>query len=251
MREEMFGTLDAQKRCERSASMTRLNTEAMTFKGAQVLQLVYEVHSSARTASIPAALHPTTPSIGIWQLFVVPDSPWGPFKLLTQRLACRAGTRLRGFLTGALVDNEQAGQELEARWGYSCRIASIKFKSFYDQIGCIAVLDGVPVFGGKLVDPEPINGSEIFYTANVHLANTPRGLKLVQVDPEFVFQRAERGIPHLEDYQAHAFGDELVRPVWPVSASASQGDLTLSTLTYVSDPNIPALHGTEKLNEQD
>jgi hypothetical protein len=135
--------------------------------------------------------------------------------------------------------------------GYPSQLAVLEYRPYYDEIAFAARVDGKLGYSGKLMDPEPINGSDLFYTADVHLANTPRGVKLVQVDPEFVFHRADRGAPKLEHYEAETFGDATVRPVRPVSASASKVDLRLSTPTYVSDQNVPALHGAEKLNERD
>lgn len=46
---------------------------------------------------------------------------------------------------------------------------------------------------------------------------------------------------------AGAFGDERVRPVYPVSAGAAVADLTLPKLRYVCNPTMPAMQGTEKV----
>jgi hypothetical protein len=86
------------------------------------------------------------------------------------------------------------------------------------------------------------------FTRRMFTWPTPLGMKLVQVDPEFVFHRAERGTPKIEAFVAAGFGDPPVRPVWPVSASLTKVDLPLSTRSYITDPEVPASHGTQKVS---
>jgi hypothetical protein len=75
-----------------------------------------------------------------------------------------------------------------------------------------------------------------------------RKLVVVQLDPEWTFIKAERGRPHLAAFDAQAWngGDRLV-PTWPISASYAITDTTLSTIRYVSDPNVDAFKGTTQL----
>ena len=60
-----------------------------------------------------------------------------------------------------------------------------------------------------LRDPKPLRNEDAYYVASMHLAHTPRGLRLVQVDPEFELERAERGRPLLAGFDVH--GLELRR----------------------------------------
>ena len=81
----------------------------------------------------------------------------------------------------------------------------------------------------------------------MHLARTPRGLRLVQVDPTFAVERAERGRPHLVAFDAAAWGDARIVPMHPVSASIAIADVTLPRLRYLCRPDVWAFEGTERL----
>ena len=81
----------------------------------------------------------------------------------------------------------------------------------------------------------------------MHLARTPRGVRLVQVDPTFVVQRAERGRPHLSAFDAAAWGDARIVPAHPVSASIAIAEVTLPKLRYLCRPEVWAFDGTESL----
>ena len=45
-----------------------------------------------------------------------------------------------------------------------------------------------------LLDPTPLRNADAYYVANMNLAHTPSGLRLVQVDPEVI----RRILAHLE-----------------------------------------------------
>ena len=78
-------------------------------------------------------------------------------------------------------------------------------------------------------------------------AHTPDGLRLVQVDPEYAFHRADRGRPALPVFEAGAWGDGRVRPSFPVSASSAVVDLSMPKIRYVARLDLPALQGTTKI----
>ena len=48
----------------------------------------------------------------------------------------------------------------------------------------------------------PLRPEDAYNVASMHLAHTPRGLRLVQVDPEFEVERAERGRPLIGHFDA-------------------------------------------------
>jgi hypothetical protein len=89
------------------------------------------------------------------------------------------------------------------------------------------------------------------YVASAHLARTPDGPKLLQVDPEFVFHKADRGKPQLDLVTPEVLGNESIRPVWPVSASFTVVELSLGELRYAGDPTVPALIGTVAVSAND
>jgi hypothetical protein len=81
----------------------------------------------------------------------------------------------------------------------------------------------------------------------MHLAHTPRGLRLVQVDPAVAVARAERGRPELGAFDAVAWGDARLLPTEPVSASIALADVTLPALRYLCRPDVWAFDGTERV----
>ena len=94
----------------------------------------------------------------------------------------------------------------------------------------------------------PLRNADAYYVANVHLAHTPRGLRLVQVDPDFDVARAERGGRSSPRFDAEAWGCAGLRPSAPVSGSFSIADVTLPALRYVCRPEVPAFEGTERVD---
>ena len=175
------------------------------------------------------------------------SAEWGPFRLAQTRLGCRAGVRPRGFLLSAVCDNDDAAEALASRWGYRIEPGDVRLTRYHDRVVASVVRGGSSMLEVSLLDPEPISGGDVQYVATMNLAETPRGLRLVQVDPEYTFHKAERGTPSLSTFDAAAWGDARVRPSWPVSASITVADITLPRLRYVCRPDVPALAGTEAL----
>jgi hypothetical protein len=87
----------------------------------------------------------------------------------------------------------------------------------------------------------------------MHLARVTRdGVlvpRIVQVDSEYVFRRADRGRPELTHFDREAWGDVRLVPDIPVSASFSACDLTIANVRYICNPDIPASEGTEKVSD--
>jgi hypothetical protein len=85
----------------------------------------------------------------------------------------------------------------------------------------------------------------------MHLArNKDDGqLVLVQVDPEFVFSRAERGRPILRTLDSAACGDPggRLKVRNPISISYAVADITLPRIRFICDPERPAFQGTTKV----
>ena len=81
--------------------------------------------------------------------------------------------------------------------------------------------------------------------SSLHPAITPRGYRLVQVDPVYRLERAERGEPYLDEFDAKTWGDERIDPHYLVSAAVGVADVTLSKLRYLCRPDELAFSGTE------
>jgi hypothetical protein len=127
-------------------------------------------------------------------------------------------------------------------------------RRFHDRIDCSVRDDDVgTILDVSLVDPVPVTGHDVQYPPGMHLARIERdGVlvpRIVQVDCEYVFRRADRGEPVLTHFDAAAWGDPRLAPYLPVSASFSACDVTIANVRYVCNPDIPASEGTEKVSD--
>ena len=221
------------------------DAEAVTLEGAEVLQVLCEIASAPMCEMLPPALHPTLPPLVRWSVHRFPASPWGPFCLAQTRIECRSGVRPRGFLVSGVTDSAGAAEALAAGWGYRLQAGEVSLRRGYDEVRARVEIEGSPVLELGLRGPEPLGLTDIQPVASLHLARTPRGLRLVQVDPGHVMSRAERGEPLVESFDAAAWGEPRIVPVYPVSASVCTADVTLPKLRFVCRPDVTAFEGTE------
>jgi hypothetical protein len=244
----LTGTADPEALARGAATLASFGTEPVKLLRVETLQIASEFERAGSDALLPPALHPTRPPVATWLVQRAPDSPWGPFAMAQCRIACRSGLRPRAFLRGGFVDNEEARAQLAARWGYSLEPGEPRLARGYHEIVARVTLGDREVFAAALRDPTPLRGSDLYYVANVNLAQTPHGLRLVQVDPDFEVERAERGRPLLHRFAAEAWCCAGVRPSDPISASFTVAAVTLPALRYVCRPDVPAFAGTERVD---
>ncbi len=226
-------------------------TEPWPLPGASILQVIYELRETSIVDLLLPALHPTIPPTLFFAVMHCPESSVGPFTLAEVRVGCRAGARPRAFCARAYVDSEAAAAELRDRWGYPARVAQVKLRTGYDRDRATVELAGRTVLDVSLLNPEPINGADVQYLPNVNLARTVRDgveiARIIQVDPDFTFRKADRGKPHLETFDAEAWALPGADPYWPVSASFALADAQMPRLRYALDPEKPAIQGMEIL----
>ena len=91
----VFGKQDVEAAAARAPLMTGLDTDAWELKGAETLQLSFEVAEEPAEWLIPPALHPSVPPYATLTVARYPDSPVGPFALAQVRLVVRAGACAR------------------------------------------------------------------------------------------------------------------------------------------------------------
>jgi hypothetical protein len=243
----LLGTRDIGSEESTAPEMPSLDTDSLTLERVEILQVMYEIASPPMLDLLPPALHPTIPPTVTWLVWRAGGGPLGPFTLAQTRIGSRAGVRPRGYLLSAVVDEPAVGVALASRWGYRCRVGEVALRRFHDRVDARVVEDGETTLECSVLDPEAISGGDVQYVASMHLARTPAGTRLVQVDPEYTFHRAERGWPLAEAFDAGAWGDDRVEPVHPVSAHVTIADVALPRLRYVSRPDVPAIEGTQKL----
>ena len=218
-----------------------------------ILQLLYETAASDVEGLLPPALNPTIPPVISFLAYRAATSRFGPFSLVQMRLTARAGVRPRAFLVSARCDNEAVADALSRGWGYRISPADIDFHRYHDRVECGVTVDRSCILRIALVDPEPITGHDIQYAPGMHLARVEdeahHGPRLVQVDSEYEFRRADRGRPVLDAFEPRAWGDHRLVPLQPVSASFTACDVTIGAVRYVCNPDLPAAEGTQHVGD--
>jgi hypothetical protein len=245
-----LGTLDLAKWAESVPTIEGYRTEPWMLKGARVLELHMEITDELADRLVPRAMHPSIPQYAIFNVTHFPDSPVGKFSIAEVRVAGRTGVRPRGHVLRSIVDSEEARKELAARWGFPVHRGEVSLQQRHDRVIGKALIDGKLALQVEQLDREAIGGNDVQYIASMHLASNKEDgkLVLVQVDPEYVFSKAERGRPvvvHLDNGIFRA--DGYLNVTNPIAASFAICDVTLPKLRYVCDPELPALQGTTKI----
>ena len=246
----LAGALDIRPLLDDAPTVT-LTQQELRIENVEILQVLYEISASDTEALVPPALNPTIPPVVSFLVYRAQSSHFGAFSLVQTRLTARAGIRTRAFLVSACCDNPTAAEALSGSYGYRIRPGEIGMKTFHDRVECRVVADRRPILEIALVDPEPITGHDIQYAPGMHLARVmgddgsrPR---LVQVETEYEFKRADRGRPELTVFDAQSWGDDRIRPTNPVSASFTVCDVSIPAVRYLCNPDLPAAEGTEQV----
>ncbi len=106
-----------------------------------------------------------------------------------------------------------------------------------------------------MIDREGISGSDIQYVASMHLAhNRADGkLVLVQVDPDYVFSKVERGHSHFMEIDQEAWGTKgwgtkgLIKPTNPIISTYTECGAILPKIRFICDTNRNALLSTVRI----
>jgi hypothetical protein len=246
----LAGSLDIRALLE-DAPTVALSDNEWRLENVDILQVLYEISATDIEGMVPPALNPTIPPVVSFLAYRVPDSEFGPFSLVQARLTARAAVRPRAFLVSARCDNPAAAESLSTSWGFRIRPAEIALQRFHDRVNCRVVADRQTILDVALIDPEPITGHDIQYPPGMHLARVTDAdgtrPRIVQCDTEYEFRRADRGNPQLGAFDATAWGDERVATTQPVSASFTTCDVTITSVRYICNPDIPAAEGTQNV----
>ena len=246
-----MGTLDAVAGFAETPVVRDLMTEAWELKGARTLQVLYEAGGPAVEAELPPAVHPTIPVIAHFVVFDVPESPVGPFRLAELQITCRAGMFPRVLPLSGVCDSDAAIGELAARWGYRLRKGIVKLQRLHDRVNGVVEEGGRTTLDCALIDPGPLGETGVYEQGALRPARVTRDgseeVRLLQVDPKYEVDRADRGRPDLQIFDAAAWSGEALAPLYPVSAFSSTATVTIPKLRFLVDPNRPATEGTERL----
>jgi hypothetical protein len=243
----LTGTADVEALATRAPVMEALDAGPLELVDVDVLQAAFELPYASREALLPPGLHPTTPPLMIVLAWRVGGSPWGPFSLAQARVSCRSGVRPRGFVLGCIVDQPDAAAGLTTGWGLPAVVGAVELRRAYDRVELTAARDSVPALQLVGIDPDPLDPGDVQFTVTTALARTPRGLRLVQIEPEYGLRRVERVRPHLAGFDGAAWNVPGVVPRYPVTATVSRGAVTLPPLRFLSRADVTAFEGTERV----
>jgi hypothetical protein len=193
----------------------------ITLPNAEVLQAMFEMPVSAREALVP-------------------------FALAQVRAQTRSGLRPRGFVVGAVCDNTAAADALATDFGFPARPGEVLLRRAYDAAWLEVGVAGQPILALEGMDPEPLLPQDVFYSVTLNLAETPRGPRLLQVEPEYAITRAERLRPRLLSFHPEGWGDRHLDPYFAVSASLTNASIVIPPMRFVCRPDVLAFQGTEK-----
>ena len=228
--------------------MPDLDTEEAVLDDVSVLVVLHEFAADGIIDVLPPGLHPTIPPLVTWMVWQVGDSPLGPFAIAQTRIECRSGARPRAFLVSAVVDSSDVAGELASRWGFTTRVGDVDVQRSYDRKRATVTLDGHTVLDIEAVDPVPLRPSDVQWISNMHIARTPRGLRLVQVDPAYDVTRAERARQVVHAFDGAAWGEPGIVPTSPVAASICTATITLPRIRFLCAPDQLAFMGTEVID---
>jgi hypothetical protein len=257
----LAGSLDIRPLVEGAPEVV-LDDRELKVDDVDILHVLYEVRVDDRESLVPPALNPTIPPVISLLVYRAKDSSFGPFALAQLRLTARSGVRPRAYLVSARCDNPAISEVLACSWGFRIAPGAVALRRFHDRVDCTVRVDddsgargsGREILSMSLVDPVPVTGHDVQYPPGMHLARVRRdGVlvpRIVQVDCEYEFRRADRGRPELVSFDAGAWGDERLVPDLAVSASFAACDMTIANVRYLCNPDIPAAEGTEKVSER-
>jgi hypothetical protein len=257
----LAGSLDIRPLIDGSPEVFLDDDAALRFDDVDILQVLYEVRVADREALVPPALNPTIPPVISFLVYRAKESVFGPFALAQLRLTARSGVRPRAYLVSARCDNPALSAVLARSWGFRVTPGDIALRRFHDRVDCTVsepATEGgrgsLTILDVSLVDPVPVTGHDVQYPPGMHLARIARdGVlvpRIVQVDSEYEFRRADRGRPSLNSFDPSAWGDDRLVADIAVSASFAACDMTIANIRYICNPDIPASEGTEKVSDK-
>ncbi len=241
----LVGTASVDDLAVSAANLTEFSAGAVQFDDVMCFQVIAEMRNQAREAILPPGLHPTVPAALSLQVWRVGDSPWGAFNFALCRVSCRSGVRARGMTTAAYVTTEAAASNLASTFGYPARIADIGFQQNFDSARFTVSSADHEILDITCLDPQPLGLNDVQYTGTLNLAQTPLGLRLVQLEEQHQASRVERLNASLRKFDAAAWGNPLLDPYWIVASSLCAETIVCSPIRFVCRPDELAFTGTE------
>jgi hypothetical protein len=124
----------------------------------------------------------------------------------------------------------------------------VRVRRFYDATTVQVELAGRTILDLRGADPDPLGPGDVSYSSTLNVAQTPNGLRLVQLDVTADLDRAERMHSEAITFDPGGWGTPALEPRQPVSASVGVGRLVLEPVRYCCRPDVLAFEGTETVS---
>ncbi|HYT39323.1 MAG TPA: acetoacetate decarboxylase family protein [Acidimicrobiia bacterium] len=110
--------------------------------GARIIKLAYEVGTDFIRQTLPAGLARSTPPYGTLVVYDVPESPFGPYRMAAQTLACRYRNFARVYVLQAVVDNPVALAAFREVWSYPAAPGTVDIADGDGEVACVVAAPG-------------------------------------------------------------------------------------------------------------
>jgi hypothetical protein len=242
----LLGSADVADLAARAPVVPEFQSESLELGEVVCLQLSAEMPNSAREAVLPPGLHPTVPAAMSLQVFSAARSPWGELGLAVLRVSCRSGVRARGFTIGAVASSDAAASGLSSSLGFPIQVGEVSLRHGYDGTDISVTNDDLTLAIFGAVDPEPMGENDVQFTGTLNLAQTPLGLRLMQVESACSPTQVERLTPGSLFLDGAAWGESLIEPSMVIAASVVVApSWTFAPVRFVCKPDELAFTGTE------
>lgn len=212
--------------------------------GARIIKLAYEVGTDFIRHTLPAGLARSTPPYGTLVVYDVPESPFGPYRMAAQTLACRYRNFARVYVLQAVVDNPVALGALREVWSYPAAPGTVELTDSDGEIsGVVAAPDGGPLGRFTLTGIEGAEAERVVLDGELTARVPPRfstgdeePVRLIQVNRAFALRDPSRARFALEFSSA---GDRYPWGAVPVTnviiAVDTKADLEYAPTEHVLD----------------
>ena len=110
--------------------------------GARIIKLAYEVGTDFLRRTLPAGLARSVPPYGTLLIYDVPESPFGPYRMAAQTLACRYRNFARVYVLQAVVDNPVALAAFREVWSYPAAPGTVDIADGDGEVACVVAAPG-------------------------------------------------------------------------------------------------------------
>jgi acetoacetate decarboxylase len=167
---------------------------------ARIIKLAYEVGTDFIRHTLPAGLARSTPPYGTLVVYDVPDSPFGPYRMAAQTLACRYRNFARVYVLQAVVDNPVALAAFREVWSYPAAPGTIGLTDGEGEVSCVvAAPDGAPLATFTLTGIQGAEAERLVIDGELTARVPPRfstgdaePVRLVQVNRAFALSDPTR-----------------------------------------------------------